>query len=72
MTGEDPQILTMPVLGDGLVLGRRSDRRVKLVALIGGQAQPLGTFTDVRDAWRAVDAVDLAALAAVRAGSLAA
>lgn len=61
MTGEDPQILTLPVLGNGLMLGYHRDRRVKLVALINGRTQPLGTFTDIRDAWRAVDMIDLAA-----------
>jgi hypothetical protein len=72
MTGEDPQILALPAVGDGLVLDYHRSRRVVLVASIDGHPHPLGALTDVRDAWRAVDTLDLAALDAARMGSLAA
>lgn len=56
----DPRPLHDPtVLGDGLVLSRDADHGYGLVALCGGRSRSLGTFRDVRDAWRAVDALDL-------------
>lgn len=61
---------TSTVLGDGLMLSREGG--YGLVALTGGRSQSLGTFTDLRDAWRAVDALDLAERAGASSATLAA
>jgi hypothetical protein len=46
------------VCGDGLMLIPGERGSVSLYDMAGSEAEPLGTFADVSDAWAALDALD--------------
>lgn len=57
MTSSTPR-LSNPIVGDGLLL-RYEDEGLTLHAFAGGTTHRLGTYADVRAAWKAVDEIDL-------------
>jgi hypothetical protein len=56
--------LDAAVVGDGLLMSRRPPGPFVIFALESGRARRIGAFSDVREAWEAIDALDLAAAAA--------
>jgi hypothetical protein len=54
------------ILGDGIVLNRTSGGGMVLHSVAGGTAHELGFFTEAKDAWKALDAIDTAVLDAPR------
>jgi hypothetical protein len=52
------------IIAEGLLLDRDADASWVLHTVAAGRARPLGRFANVRDAWLAIDALDVPAVAA--------
>lgn len=51
--------LPQTIVGNGLLLHHGLDRTT-LVALHGGCASKIGTYTNTKEVWRVIDSIDLA------------
>jgi hypothetical protein len=60
----DALTLRDATIGEGLILNRPAGGSLELLEVRDGSARLLGAYTDVLDAWAAVDVLDLAALEA--------
>lgn len=59
----DALTLRDATIGDGVILDRPAGGGFELLEVRQGAATLLGTYADLREAWAAIDVLDLAALA---------